>query len=200
MGLIKKVAKGSLAVGTLGASVAVEKGAKHAAHGISGKVRTQADLTPEEVEAGILFKGMSHESGRNAVVTLYVDRIERVKERSRMSLSKADQDVELTPIRTVSSVRTEKDGLYTKVKIHATGNAIDFKFRHEHAALFREQIQQLILDYGKPNPVEAPVPQPAETPAPDALEQLKKLAELRDAGVVSPEDFEAKKTELLARL
>ena len=34
----------------------------------------------------------------------------------------------------------------------------------------------------------------------DVLETLKKLGELRDAGVVTPEEFEAKKTELLARL
>jgi Short C-terminal domain len=29
---------------------------------------------------------------------------------------------------------------------------------------------------------------------------LKKLAELRDAGIVSEEEFEAKKTELLGRM
>lgn len=34
----------------------------------------------------------------------------------------------------------------------------------------------------------------------DVLHQLKKLAELRDAGVLSEEEFAAKKTELLSRL
>jgi hypothetical protein len=32
------------------------------------------------------------------------------------------------------------------------------------------------------------------------VDQLKKLAELRDAGIVSEEEFEAKKTELLGRM
>lgn len=36
--------------------------------------------------------------------------------------------------------------------------------------------------------------------APDVIEQLRQLGQLRDAGVVTPEEFEAKKTELLARL
>jgi uncharacterized membrane protein YdbT with pleckstrin-like domain len=35
---------------------------------------------------------------------------------------------------------------------------------------------------------------------PDVMDQLKKLAELRDAGVLTPEEFEAKKAELLRRL
>ncbi|MCK6081295.1 SHOCT domain-containing protein [Microbacterium sp. EYE_5] len=34
----------------------------------------------------------------------------------------------------------------------------------------------------------------------DALETLRKLGELRDAGVVTPAEFELKKAELLARL
>jgi hypothetical protein len=32
------------------------------------------------------------------------------------------------------------------------------------------------------------------------MEQLKKLAELRDAGILTAEEFDAKKAELLSRL
>lgn len=35
---------------------------------------------------------------------------------------------------------------------------------------------------------------------PDVYEQLRKLGELRDLGVVTPEEFEQKKRELLARI
>jgi hypothetical protein len=35
---------------------------------------------------------------------------------------------------------------------------------------------------------------------PDVTDQLKKLGELRDLGVLTPEEFEAKKSELLKRL
>jgi len=39
----------------------------------------------------------------------------------------------------------------------------------------------------------------AQSPRHDVSEQLQKLAELRDEGVLSEEEFEAKKAELLAR-
>jgi hypothetical protein len=42
--------------------------------------------------------------------------------------------------------------------------------------------------------------QPAAAGAPDPIEQLKKLAELRDAGVLTAAEFEAKKRELLSRM
>lgn len=42
-----------------------------------------------------------------------------------------------------------------------------------------------------------PPPAPA---GPDVYEQLRKLGELRDLGVVTPEEFEHKKRELLARI
>lgn len=63
MGLIKK----AVAVGTLGASVAAEKGVKAGAGRLSARGR---NLTPEEQAAGAIFAGMSHEEGRNSAVTL----------------------------------------------------------------------------------------------------------------------------------
>jgi len=51
-----------------------------------------------------------------------------------------------------------------------------------------------------------PAPPPIRTgllsppPPVDVMEQLHKLGALRDAGIVTPEEFEAKKVELLARL
>jgi hypothetical protein len=50
----------------------------------------------------------------------------------------------------------------------------------------------------------APAPAPAAASAPPAndmsakLEQLKQLGELRDAGILTPEEFEAKKAQILA--
>jgi hypothetical protein len=140
---------------------------------------------------GILFEGKSHEEGRNATVTLYQDRIERIKERGMASLSKARQDTEVTPMRSVSSVQAKKDGLmYTKVSVFASGNTIDFRFGHDEAQRFKDALQKLLLDPA--------VTGGSATPsAPDNLDQLKKLAELKDAGVISEEEFQAKKTQLL---
>lgn len=45
-----------------------------------------------------------------------------------------------------------------------------------------------------------PMPVPPRQPEPDVYEQLRKLGELRDLGIVTPEEFEQKKQELLARI
>lgn len=47
-----------------------------------------------------------------------------------------------------------------------------------------------------PAPAPAPAPQSGGTP----VEQLRRLAELRDAGILSEEEFTSKKAEILARM
>lgn len=39
-----------------------------------------------------------------------------------------------------------------------------------------------------------------EKPEPDIMDQIRKLGELRDAGLITPQEFDAKKSELLERL
>jgi hypothetical protein len=46
-------------------------------------------------------------------------------------------------------------------------------------------------------PAPAPAPAPAAGLDPGVIEQLKQLAELRDSGVLTPEEFDAQKTKLL---
>ncbi|MEW6223740.1 MAG: PH domain-containing protein [Chloroflexota bacterium] len=60
---------------------------------------------------------------------------------------------------------------------------------------------------GAPAPTPAPAPAPAPAAAPAAAmttdqvaAALDRLADLRDRGIVTPEEFEAKKTELLERM
>jgi hypothetical protein len=157
------------------------------------RVTTQADLDAR----GVLFEGRSHDDGRNAMVTLYANRIERIKERSMVSLSSAKQDVEVTPLRAVASVQAKKDNmLWTRVTVYASGNNIDFRFGHDEAHRFRDVVTELILNQGQTPPV---TPSPMSTP-PDAMDQLKKLGELRDGGILTLEEFEAKKVEILKRL
>ena len=51
------------------------------------------------------------------------------------------------------------------------------------------------MGYGAPQP---PAPAPAAAPAaPDLVEQLRKLGELRDAGILTEEEFAAQKAKLL---
>ncbi|NAE18234.1 DUF4429 domain-containing protein [Enterococcus hirae] len=55
----------------------------------------------------------------------------------------------------------------------------------------RDAVEAAIVRHGQPA---SPASQP------DVMLQLEQLGKLRDAGVVSPEEFEAKKAELLARI
>ena len=182
-------------MGIMDKAKAAANKAKDMAETAAEKAKERAEQKEEEAVAafqGVIFFGKSHDDGRNADVTLYPDRIERVKERSRLALSSANQDREITPIRSVSSVQAKKDGFRTRVTVFASGNTIEFRFDHDEAKRFNEAIMDLIL-----NKDAAPPTAPSQ---PDVYDQLKKLGELRDAGVLSPEEFEAKKADLLGRL
>jgi hypothetical protein len=51
-----------------------------------------------------------------------------------------------------------------------------------------------------PAPAPAPAAAPAATAATDPIEQLRRLGELRDAGILTEEEFATKKAEILSRL
>src|SRR5512134_1979517 len=52
--------------------------------------------------------------------------------------------------------------------------------------------------YYEAPPPPAPAPAPAAAPAPDPIEKLKQLAELRDQGILTEEEFAAAKAKVLA--
>ena len=57
---------------------------------------------------------------------------------------------------------------------------------------FRDEVERAIAQQRRPTV--------AAAPAADPLAQLKGLADLRDAGVLSEEEFQAKKAEILSRM
>jgi Short C-terminal domain len=58
---------------------------------------------------------------------------------------------------------------------------------------YNEQQQYAQQQYAQPQ-----YAQPATAPAPDPLEQLQKLADLKSQGVLTEEEFQAQKTKILA--
>jgi hypothetical protein len=60
------------------------------------------------------------------------------------------------------------------------------------------QVQQLDAQQPAPSPPPAAAPPPAAGGGTDIATQLQNLAQLRDQGVLSPEEFEAAKQKLLA--
>ncbi len=175
------------------------------------KQRDQAALDKAgPLPEGAVWRGISHDAGRNSIVTLYPDRIERTKPTSKMSLTGmlagGPEDVEVIPMKSVSSVQARRGAWYHDVTVFASGNTIVFSVDAADAEKLRGLIMAQVLGgsahAATPTAPASPA-QPAQ-PAPpsgDALiEQIRKLGELRDAGILTTEEFESKKADLLGRL
>jgi hypothetical protein len=82
--------------------------------------------------------------------------------------------------------------VFSDVLVLSAGGVIPLRFRHDDAQAFRGAIMPLIPGSGQPRVVV----QHAGTQI-DVADQIKKLAELRDQGVLSSGEFDAKKSQLL---
>lgn len=110
-------------------------------------------------------------------------------------------DLESFPYRSISSFEQSKNMMGHAVTFFASGNRVHMKWIpiNTDLAAFTSAVKQSMT----PEPsAPAPAPAAAAAPAPggDVMAQLKQLGELRDAGIVTPEEFDAKKAELLGRL
>ncbi len=178
--------------------------AQQAAGQATAQAKQRDEATLEKtgpLPEGALWRGVSHDAGRNSIVTLYPDRIERTKPTSRMSLTGmlagGPEDVEVIPMKSVSSVQARRGAWYHDVTVFASGNTIVFSVDAADA----EKLRSLIMDQVLGGSAHAAAPAAPAPPSGDALiEQIRKLGELRDAGILTPEEFESKKADLLGRL
>lgn len=164
-----------------------------------------------------LHKFTSHISGKNATVSIYPDRVEWEVVRGvsgakitagimtlgvstlATGVKNGKAGTEMIPVKSISSVTTARDGMMnSKVSVITAGNTVDFRVSHAEAKIVKETLTQLIL--GQPaTPTPAAPSTPAAAPA-DPTAQLHQLATLRDAGVLTEEEFAAKKADILARM
>ena len=103
------------------------------------------------------------------------------------------------PYEKVNSVKTETGMRSGKITIHASGNKAELKDIHPKARVTEigDYVRARISASSKELAPEAPS---AAGAADSPMEQLKKLGELKDAGLLTAEEFDAKKAELLARM
>jgi hypothetical protein len=187
-----------------------------------------AKLTEGEVAAAdeaALYEVRSHiDKAKNATVRLYSDRLEWERGRgvsaakliagfSTMGASllgtgvKGGKDgYEMLLLNQITSVSNRKDGMmYHLVEVQTAGGTLGFRVSREDAASFRQAIlNQMQVRAATPVAIQvaaAPVVEPVRvTAAPDHVAQLQQLAQLRDAGVLTDDEFAAKKQEILARI
>lgn len=97
------------------------------------------------------------------------------------------------PLNKISSVQFESGMVFAKIKIHTSSNIaeisnIDKNFGRQFVDLTRSNIEG--SEGGGGN----------SSGQPDVLEQIKKLSELKDQGILTEEEFNNKKTDLLSKL
>lgn len=101
-------------------------------------------------------------------------------------------DMEVFPFENISSVEHGKNLMGNTLRIFTSGNKVEMKW-------IRQGEFDALLAFVQARIGKRAAP-PVSAPAADPLSMLKQLGELRDAGVVSTEEFEAKKAEILSRL
>ena len=110
------------------------------------------------------------------------------------------QQTEDFPMERISSIQWSSGMLMGTITIYASGNKAEIKNVDKNAG---KTLVETVRDRITNRP---PAPTTPRTPAPpaagqgDVFEQLRKLGELRDAGILTDEEFVAKKTELMGRL
>jgi hypothetical protein len=113
------------------------------------------------------------------------------------------QTIEDFPLDKVSSVQWSSGMVLGTLTIFASGNKADIDQMNKKDGKQIADTVRARLTGSTPAPYPpAPAVQSASPTVnnPDVYEQLRKLGELRDLGVVTPEEFEQKKRELLSRI
>lgn len=158
-----------------------------------------------------LYQFTSHIDGKNAKVQIWPDRIEW--ERKGVSSGKVaagiwtlgvstiftgirGHDTDMIPIAMITSVTSKKGmGTNTVVSVNTAAGAVDFRVSHKEAATARDTLNRLIVESKQPTAAA-----PAAPTSPDLGAQLTQLGALRDQGILTDDEFAAKKAELLARI
>ncbi len=148
--------------------------------------------------SGIVIEALCREDGKNSLIRVYPDRIEWIKEESISSLPRLKSQPPVIPLRTVTSVRARKDGpLFSKLVLRTGEATLSFRMYSPQAVQMRDVIAGLVA--AEPPEVAVAVGGPATVgpavAAPNA-DELRQLEELRDEGLLSPEQFEAAKAQL----
>ena len=152
---------------------------------------------PTHMDGTPLMQFTSHIAGKNAMVAIYPDRIEWV----RLSwVSPAGRkDTNMIPIRQIQGVTTHKAGLsYTTVRVATAGDVTEFRVTKRQA----EQVKSTLLQaMNQPaQPVTNQLSQQAASSVGSTqlvADEIRKLADLRDAGLLTDVEFAVQKTRLL---
>jgi hypothetical protein len=112
-------------------------------------------------------------------------------------MSKKSEDFPFTKI---SSVQWSSGLMFGSIVIFASGNKAEISnVDKKDGKAMVDTVRGMLsaVEQSAPTPATA---SPASAPAVSLIDQIRQLGELWDAGIVTPEEFEAKKAELLSRI
>lgn len=102
--------------------------------------------------------------------------------------------LETMPLKSLTSVERKSKLGHRIIKLHTSHDDLEFKtFNKDGETSVANAIEE-----GRSE--KSPAPVAVLAPQEDGLDKLKKLAELKDAGVLSEDEFNSKKEKLLAEI
>jgi hypothetical protein len=112
-------------------------------------------------------------------------------------MSKTSEDF---PLEKISSIQWSTGMLLGKMTVFASGNKAEIlNVQKQDGKMITDAVRARIAK-GTPAPSEEPAPFASPVSGPDVYEQLKRLGELHQAGVLTDEEFAAKKQPLLDQI
>jgi len=88
-------------------------------------------------------------------------------------------------------------GVARTAVVAGTASAVAGRVHHHQDQKFAEK-DQAAYDQQQAAAAPPPAPAPAAAPAVDPIERIKELAQLKDQGILTEEEFAAQKAKLLA--
>ena len=170
-----------------GAAQAVERLGK--ASRLFGRKEVRHLRNQLRASENVLELGQGQYEGKQGLVVLTTERLFFFEK------SLGSETVEEFPLKVITSLSVKKAMTGETLKIFASGNQSEIK------SMMHGQADALVRGFHAQTQfaaVEKPSAQPQQ--AADPLVQLERLGQLRDKGLLSNEEFEAKKAELLGRL
>jgi hypothetical protein len=100
--------------------------------------------------------------------------------------------IETIPLKSITSIERKSTLGHRVIRIHTSHDDLEFKMFSKDAELALIEA----IEAGRGVKTETPIAEPAMTHQ-DPYEQLKKLSELKESGIISEEEFQAKKSKLM---
>lgn len=170
--------------------------AKETERGRAASAKAAAKAGKKQLNvAEALAVGHTIDDGAEQFLIVHLDSVELINRGKLGSVFKSGAGSETIPMTRVSSVECRNQGIWNVLEVHTSNSTITFKTD----VVTGPYLRQVIADQARDRAAGQPTPGREESSV-DPTEQLHKLAGLHQGGVLTDDEFAAKKAELLERM